>query len=109
MKTSEGYSTLLSSTDTPQPDRLRDVFEEPLFSEHLESLAIGYERLDVVMEAVSFELARDPGRFPQIRGTCLSAITVELYDGLPSVRFLFTFDDDRVTLVAVDFGGRQPR
>lgn len=109
MKTSEGYSSLLNDTDTPERDNLRDVFEEPLFSEHLESLAIGYEKLDAVMESVVFELARDPGRFPRVPGTSLSAITLELYDGLPSVRFLFTFDDNRVTLVAVDFGGRKPR
>ncbi|HYL73281.1 MAG TPA: hypothetical protein VEU96_03700 [Bryobacteraceae bacterium] len=100
---------MLKNTDTPQDDRLRDVFEEPLFSEQLESLAIGYERLDAVMESVVFELARDPGRFPQVQGTCLSVVTIELYDSLPSVRFLFTFDDERVTLVAVDFGGRRPR
>lgn len=109
MKTSEGYSSLLNNTDTPQNDKLRDIFEEPLFSEHLEHLAIGYERLDAVMESVVFELARDPDRFPKVPGTCLSAITVQLYDGLPSVRFLFTFDDERVTLVGVDFGGRLPR
>jgi hypothetical protein len=109
MKTSEGYSSLLNNTDTPQGDSLRDVFEEPLFSEHLECLAISYELLDNVMESVMFELARDPGRFPVVPGTCLSAITLELFDGLPSVRFLFTFNDDRVTLVAIDFGARPPR
>ena len=91
MTTSEGYSSLLMNTDTPHHDNLRDVFEEPLFAEHLERLAIAYERLDVVMESVAFELTRDPGRFPHVPGTCLSAITVELYDDLPSVRFLFTF------------------
>jgi hypothetical protein len=109
MKTSEGYSTLLNDTDTPQPDNIRDVFEEPLFSEHLEQLALSYERLDAVMESVIFELARDPGRFPRVPETCLSAITLELYDGLPLVRFLFTFDDNRVTLVGIDFGARRPR
>ena len=108
MMTSEGYSTLLKSTDTPD-DKLRDVFEEPLFSQQLEQLAIGYERLDVIMESVCFGLARDPGRFPQIQGTSLSAVTIKFYDDLPSVRFLFTFDDDRVTLVAIDFGSRMPR
>lgn len=109
MMPSEGYSTLLNNTDTPQDNKLRDVFEEPLFSENLERLAIGYERLDAVMESIVFELARDPERFPRVSGTCLSAVTVELFDGLPSVRFLFTFDDERVTLVAVDFGDRRPR
>jgi hypothetical protein len=105
LMTSEGYSALLNNTDTPQ-DNLRDVFEEPLFSEHLEALAIGYERLDKVMEAVVFELARAPERFPHIPGTCLSALTVALFDGLPSVRFLFTYNEDRVTLVGIDFGAR---
>jgi hypothetical protein len=109
MKTSEGYSTLLNNTDTPQRDNLRDVFEEPLFSEQLERLAIGYERLDTVMEGVVFELARDPERFPRIPGTCLSAVTLELFDGLPSVRFLFTFNNERVSLIAIDFGARPPR
>lgn len=108
LKTSEGYSALLNNTDTPQ-DNLRDVFEEPLFSEQLETLGIGYERLDSVMESVVFELARDPERFPRIPGTCLSALTLALFDGLPSVRFLFTFTEDRVTLVAIDFGARLPR
>jgi hypothetical protein len=94
--------------DTPL-DKLRDIFEEPLFSEQLEALAIRYERLDVLMESVSFELARDPERFPVIPNTSLSAITVELYDNLPSVRFLFVYNERRVTLVGIDFGSRPTR
>lgn len=92
-----------------QPPRLRDIFEEPLFSEQLESLAIGYRKRDELMESVCFVLARNPEKLPQVPGTCLSALTVNLYDGMPSMRFLFTYTEDRVTLVAVDFGERLPR
>jgi hypothetical protein len=109
MTKSEGYSTLLNSTDTQLANTLRDIFEEPLFSENLWALAIPYERLDMIMESVSFTLARDPQRFQRISGTSLSAITVELYDALPSVRFLFVYDDQKVTLVGIDFGARAPR
>lgn len=56
------------------------------------------------MESVGFVLARSPELFPVVPGTCLSALTITLYDNMPSVRFLFTYDDERVTLVAVDFG-----
>ena len=91
------------------PDNLRDIFEEPLFSEQMDALGVSYRHRDDIMSAISFVLARHPEIFPQVPNTCLSAVTVELYDGYPSVRFLFTFSEDRVTLVAIDFGERLPR
>jgi hypothetical protein len=83
---------------------LRDIFEEPLFSQQLDRLAVSFKRRDQIMESVGFVLARSPELFPVVPGTCLSALTITLYDNMPSVRFLFTYDDERVTLVAVDFG-----
>jgi hypothetical protein len=55
------------------------------------------------MEAIGFALARTPDMFPRVAGTDLSAITVKLYNDTPSVRFLYVYDDERVTLVAIDF------
>ena len=83
---------------------LRDIVEEPLFAEQLEKLGVSFARRDEIMEAVSFSLARAPELFPRIEGTCLSALTVKFYDNMPSVRFLFTYNEDRVRLVAIDFG-----
>lgn len=86
-----------------QPVKLRDVFEEPLFSEQLDGLAISYERRDAVMEAVGFSLARRPEIFPRVPGTRLSVVRVNFYHGMPTVRILFTFTETRVSLIAVDF------
>lgn len=55
------------------------------------------------MEAVGFVLARTPERFPRIPGTSLSAITVSFYDGMPSVLFLFSYDEHKVRMIGVEF------
>jgi hypothetical protein len=84
--------------------KLRDIFEEPLFSEQLDRLAVSFRRRDEILEAVGFALARHPEIFPKIPGTSLSAITVILYNNTPPVFFLFVYNEDRVTLVGVEFG-----
>ena len=81
----------------------RTIRQEPKFNEQLEALGISYRRLDEVLEGVCFALAREPERFSRIPGTQLSIIKTPVYPNAPSLRIFFTYNEEEVHLLAVEF------
>ena len=77
--------------------------EEPRFSEQLDQLAISFRRRDEIMEALGFALARHPEIFPSVFGTSLSVAKAVLYPNTPPVRILFAYNEERVSLIGLDF------
>ncbi|MGD1069004.1 MAG: hypothetical protein ABSB15_02605 [Bryobacteraceae bacterium] len=84
---------------------LRTVREEPEFTDLLKSLKVSYKRIDEVMEALIFALARSPEEFEMLPGTHLSmAKTVNTSD-LPALRVFFTCSDKEVRLLGGEVAG----
>jgi hypothetical protein len=59
--------------------------------------------MDEILESVSFALARHPERYHQVPGTSLSVIKTACYRDAPSIRIFFTYTDDEVHLVMIEF------
>ena len=81
----------------------RTIRQEPKFNEQLEALGVTHKRLDEVLEGVCFALSRNPERFPRVPGTQLSIIKTPVYPGAPSLRIFFTFNEEEVHLLMVEF------
>jgi hypothetical protein len=90
------------------PGQLRTVREEPKFREQLDALATDHRRLDDVLAALYFALARRPEMFPAISGTSLSLAKTEFYPDAPALRIFFTYTDTEVHLLAVEFAEEIP-
>lgn len=83
--------------------KLRTVREEPKFTEQLQALAADHKRLDDVLSALYFELAREPEIFPTVPGTSLSVAKTAVYPDAPALRIFFTYTDTEVHLMHVEF------
>ena len=81
----------------------RTIRQEPKFNEQLETLGISHHRLDEVLEGVAFALSRHPEVFPRVPGTQLSMVKTPVYPEAPSLRIFFTYTDDEVHLLMVEF------
>lgn len=84
-------------------EKLRTVREEPKFSEQFQALAASHKRLDDVLYALYFALARKPENFPAVRGTTLSVAKTAVYPDAPALRIFFTYTDTEVHLMHVEF------
>jgi hypothetical protein len=82
---------------------LRTIRQEPKFDEEIQALGISCQRLDEILEAVSFGLARAPEAFPCVPGTRVSILKTAVYPGAPSLRVFFTYNEDEVHLLMVEF------
>ena len=81
----------------------REVVESSHFVEHVRSLGVSVKRLDEVMLAVTWELAREPERgeiFLEGRPDLRVKRTASS-DDIPPMRVLYTFDQQCVTLLAL--------
>lgn len=88
--------------------KLRTVREEPKFHEQLEGLAASHRRLEDVLGALYFSLARQPEAFPRIPGTGLSVAKTAVYPDAPALRIFFTYSDTEVHILAVEFAEEFP-
>ena len=88
---------------SPGKTNRRTIRQEPRFDEQIERLGISHKRLDAVLLAVGFGLCREPERFPKVPGTCLSVIKCAVYPEAPSVRIFFTYTEDEVHLIMIEF------
>jgi hypothetical protein len=70
--------------------KLRTLREEGKFREQFETLAASHERLDDVLAALYFSLARQPEVFPTIPGTSVAKTAV--YPNAPALRIFFTYN-----------------
>ena len=80
----------------------REVREEPEFTAAIRAIALRYPRVYSVVDALSWSLARAPGRHYQVPGTPYHIVETLSYDDvpdIPGIRVLYFFDDDLVTLV----------
>lgn len=82
---------------------LRTIRQEPKFDEEIKALGISCQRLDEILEAIGFALARAPEVFPQVPGTRVSILKTAVYPGAPSLRVFFTYNDEEVHLLMVEF------
>lgn len=83
---------------------IRTIREEPKFREQLDSLALHVERLDEVTRGVYYSLATRPEKFETVAG-CISVLKTEAYPKAPALRFFFTYTQDEVHLLGVEFVG----
>jgi len=81
----------------------RTIRQEPKFNEQLAALGVSHKRLDEVMEGVSFALSRHPEQFPRVPGTQISIIKTPVYPNAPSLRIFFTYSEEEVHLLVVEF------
>jgi hypothetical protein len=88
--------------------KLRTLREEPKFREQFEVLAASHERLDDVLAALYFSLARQPEAFPAIPGTSLSVAKTAVYPNAPALRIFFTYNDTEVHLLIIEFAEEFP-
>lgn len=88
--------------------KLRTVREEPKFREQFEAPAASNERLDDVLAALYFSLARQPEVFPTIPGTSLSVAKTSVYPNAPALRIFFTYTDTEVHLLIIEFSEELP-
>lgn len=102
-----GDARLPKSTGWPFK-KLRTLREEPKFREQFEALAASHERLDDVLAALYFSLARQPEVFPTIPGTSLSVAKTAVYPNAPALRIFFTYNDTEVHLLVIEFAEEFP-
>ena len=84
---------------------LRDVVEEPSFSEEFDLLRNAYPGLDAVYAHFTWALSNDP-----LEGIALSEYphsSIRVYKttpahDIPAFRVLYRFTDEQVTLLAID-------
>ena len=83
--------------------RLRTIRQEPRFNEQLEGLGVEHKRLDDVLGGVHFAVSHSPEKYPSAPGTTLRVLKTVTYPSAPSIRIFFTFDDNEVHLLHVEF------
>jgi hypothetical protein len=82
---------------------LRTIREEPHFVEQCQGLAASHKRLDDILAALYFSLARQPETYEKIPGTLLSVAKTTVYPDAPPVRVFFTYTDTEVRLLIIEF------
>lgn len=81
----------------------RTIIEDTGFKDQLKKLRISHRRLDELMEnGVAFALCREPEVFPGLPGSTVRRIRVLACVGIPDCNIWFSYDDEKVTLVAID-------
>jgi hypothetical protein len=88
--------------------KLRTVREESKFREQIEAMAVGHERLDDVLAAPYFSLARQPEIYPTIPATSLSLAKTAVYPNAPALRIFFTYNDTEVHPLVIEFAEEFP-
>jgi hypothetical protein len=85
---------------------LRDVVEEPRFTQDLDSYRPLYDHMDDVHQAITWTLSRDPRvadpleHFPDFRRFITTAI-----GDTPAFWVLYSFDETRVYLHSLELAG----
>jgi hypothetical protein len=85
------------------PPNLRTFRQEPKFDEEVAALGITHKRLDAILASATYALAREPQRCEKIDGTSVSVYKTVVYPDAPSVRIFFTYTEDEVHLLHIEF------
>jgi hypothetical protein len=80
---------------------LREIREEPRFTEQLNRLGIDLAYWDEIFQGLQFVLARRPDLFHKLKSSPLRVAVVECYKNLPALHVLFAYDDEHVYLLDV--------
>lgn len=83
--------------------RLRTIRQEPRFDEQLGELGVSHKRLDEVLAGAAFGVSHAPENYPIVPGTVLRVLETVTYPNAPSIRIFFTFDDEEVHFLHVEF------
>jgi hypothetical protein len=82
---------------------IRKVIREPLFLQQLDGLALSHRRINEVLSALEYSLARHPEMFIVQGLLDCGMVKTSFYPNAPALRILFTFTTTEVHLFAVEF------